>query len=89
MPVAAFTRPVTSPSLPSPPSSGLREARQRFLPRAWEGARGRGAWLNLPIYKVVEVGEYLQAWAKAKRLEVGRLVNDLLRRELEIIESVK
>lgn len=58
-----------------------------------KGERGRffreGARLNVPVYLDDEVGEYLQARAEAKGLEVGRLVNDLLRREIEIIESVK
>jgi hypothetical protein len=45
--------------------------------------------LNVPVDLDDEVGEYLQARAEAKGLEVGRLVNDLLRREIEIIESVK
>ena len=35
------------------------------------------------------MGQYLQARAEAKGLEVSHLVNDLLRREIEIIESVK
>lgn len=58
-----------------------------------KGVRGKffreGARLNVPVYLDDEVGEYLQARAQAKGLEVERLVNDLLRREIEIIESVK
>lgn len=58
-----------------------------------KGERGKffrdGAKLNVPVYLDQEVGDYLQARAQAKGLEVGRLVNDLLRREIEIIESVK
>lgn len=58
-----------------------------------KGERGKffreGARLNVPVYLDDEVGEYLQERAQAKGLEVGRLVNDLLRREIEIIESVK
>lgn len=57
------------------------------------GERGRffrgAARLDVPVYLDEEVGDYFQARAEAKGLEVGRLVNDLLRREIEIIESVK
>jgi hypothetical protein len=57
------------------------------------GERGKffreGARLSVPVYLDEEVGEYFQARAEAKGLEVSRLVNDLLRREIEIIESVK
>lgn len=58
-----------------------------------KGERGKffrqGARLSLPVYLDVEVGDYLRARAEEKGLEVGRLVNDLLRRDIEIIESVK
>jgi hypothetical protein len=57
------------------------------------GGRGkfyrRGAILNLPVYLDDEVRDYLQERAKAKGMEVGRLGNDLLKREIELIESVK
>lgn len=68
---------------------GSHEEVVRLLDRcAGEVFRG-GARLNVPVYLDDEVGEYLEAWAEAKVLEVGRLVNDFLRREIEIIESVK
>jgi post-segregation antitoxin (ccd killing protein) len=58
-----------------------------------KGERGKffreGAGLNLPVYLDEEVGDYLQERAQAKGLEVSRLVNDLLKREIELIESVK
>lgn len=58
-----------------------------------KGERGKffreGARLNLPVYLDDEVRHYFTERAQAKGLEVGRLVNDLLRREIELIESVK
>lgn len=48
-----------------------------------------GALLNLPVYLDDDVRDYLQERAQVKGVEVGRLVNDLLKREIERIESVK
>lgn len=48
-----------------------------------------GARLNLPVYLDDDVRDYLQERAQVKGVEVGRLVNDLLKREIELIESVK
>ncbi|WP_434111117.1 hypothetical protein [Methylocaldum sp. GT1TLB] len=36
-----------------------------------------------------EVGVYLQERAKAKGIEVNRLVNDMLKRDIDLIEAVK
>jgi len=58
-----------------------------------QGERGKffreGAKLNLPVYLDDEVRAYFQERAQAKGVEVGRLVNDLLKREIEVIEAVK
>jgi hypothetical protein len=58
-----------------------------------KGERGRfyrpGARINLPLYLDEEILAYVQERAKAKGVEVGRLVNDMLRREIELIEAVK
>jgi predicted HicB family RNase H-like nuclease len=49
----------------------------------------KDAVLNLPIYLDPEVREYLTARAKDKGVEVNRLVNDLLRRDIDLIETAK
>lgn len=58
-----------------------------------KGERGKffreGAKLNLPVYLESDIRSYLQERAEAKGVEVSRLVNDLLKREIELIESVK
>lgn len=58
-----------------------------------QGERGKffreGVMLRLPVYLDDEVQDYFRERAEAKGLEVGRLVNDLLRREIALIESVK
>jgi hypothetical protein len=58
-----------------------------------KGERGtffrEGAKLNLPVYLDDEVRAYFQERARAKGVEVGCLVNDLLKREIEVIEAVK
>ena len=48
-----------------------------------------GARLQLPVYLDDEVRVYLEERAEAKGVEVTRLVNELLRREIELIESVR
>lgn len=58
-----------------------------------KGERGKffrqGAQLQAPVYLDADVQDYLQERAQAKGVEVARLVNDLLNREIELIESVK
>ncbi|HSL82124.1 MAG TPA: hypothetical protein VLF66_05075 [Thermoanaerobaculia bacterium] len=58
-----------------------------------KGERGKfyrvGVELLLPVYLDADVREYFQDRAQAKGVEVARLVNDLLKREIELIESVK
>jgi hypothetical protein len=58
-----------------------------------KGERGKfyraGAKFNLPVYLDDEVLTYVQERAKAKGIEVGRLVNEMLRRDIELIEAVK
>lgn len=48
-----------------------------------------GAKLQLPVYLDDEVRTYLQERAKSKGVEVNRLVNDMLKREIDLIEAVK
>ncbi len=47
------------------------------------------ATLQLPVYLDTEVREYLAQRAKAKGIEVGALVNDLLKRDIGLIEAAK
>lgn len=57
------------------------------------GTRGKfyrpDAKLNLPVYLDAEVLSYLSAIASRKGVEVSALANDLLKREIAILESVK
>ena len=45
--------------------------------------------LNLPVYLDAEVQAYLNAIAAKKGMPLAQLANDLLKREIGIIESVK
>lgn len=42
---------------------------------------------NLPIYLDVEVQDYLYKRAKAKDTDLNQIVNDLLRKDIAIIEG--
>lgn len=48
-----------------------------------------GAELNIPIYLEQEVLGYLMERAEAKGVDVGELVNDLLKRDIALIEALK
>jgi hypothetical protein len=56
-----------------------------------KGVRGkffaRDATFKLPVYLDAEVEGYLTKRAQAKGVELDELVNQLLKREIEIIES--
>jgi hypothetical protein len=58
-----------------------------------KGERGKffreNARLNLPIYLDEEVQSYLQERAKSKGVELTRIVNEMLRQDIKLIESVK
>jgi hypothetical protein len=47
------------------------------------------AVLDLPVYLDAPVRDYLTARAKAKGVEVNELVNDLLKRDIDLIEAAK
>ena len=47
------------------------------------------AEINLPVYLEEEVKNYLSERAKAKGIELGDMVNDLLKKDIAIIEGVK
>lgn len=54
------------------------------------GKRGQfyqaGAELNLPVYLERQVQERLAALASAKGVELSTLINDLLKKDIELIE---
>ena len=58
-----------------------------------KGVRGKffrpEAELLLPVYLDANVQSYLSARAADKGVPLGELVNGLLKREIQIIESVK
>ena len=58
-----------------------------------KGTRGKFfrpvARLSLPVYLEAEVQAYLAARAKARGIEVGQLVNELLKKDIELIEAVR
>lgn len=49
----------------------------------------KDAMLELPIYLDPQVRDYLAARAKDKGIEVNQLVNELLKRDIELIETAK
>ncbi|MBI3186874.1 MAG: hypothetical protein HYZ31_03250 [Gammaproteobacteria bacterium] len=57
------------------------------------GTRGKfhkpDATLNLPVYLDADVLDYIAAKAKTKGVEVNDMVNDLLRKDIDLIEGVK
>ena len=58
-----------------------------------KGVRGKfyqpDAVFHLPVYLDEKVQRYLAAKADAKGVELSDLVNELLKREIEIIEAIK
>jgi hypothetical protein len=58
-----------------------------------KGVRGKfyraGARLSLPVYLQEEVQRYLAQRAAQRGIELSELVNDLLRKDIELIESGK
>jgi hypothetical protein len=58
-----------------------------------KGTRGKfykpGAQLNLPIYLDAKVQAYLAETANKKGMQLSDIVNDLLKRDIEIIKAGK
>jgi hypothetical protein len=56
-----------------------------------KGERGKfhrpGATLQIPVYLEPEVLAFLSAKAEKKGVEIDRIVNDLLKRDIGIIET--
>jgi len=58
-----------------------------------KGERGKfyrpDAKLDLPVYLDSDVRDYLEDKAKSKGVEINEIVNDLLRKDIALIEGVK
>jgi hypothetical protein len=58
-----------------------------------KGTRGKffkaSAALHLPVYLDAEVQAYLSARATARGVDVGQLVNELLKKDIELIEAAR
>jgi hypothetical protein len=58
-----------------------------------KGERGKfynpDAQFNLPVYLEADVLNYFTAKAKAKSVELNTLINDLLKKDIDLIEGVK
>ncbi|RDH41952.1 hypothetical protein B9G39_26230 [Zooshikella ganghwensis] len=58
-----------------------------------KGERGKffnpEAKKNLPVYLEAEVLEYFAARAEAKGIELNTMVNELLKKDIALIEGVK
>ena len=48
-----------------------------------------GAKINLPIYLDDEVLGYLNARAHSKGIELNQLVNQILKKEIELVEALR
>ncbi len=57
------------------------------------GERGKffrdNAQLNLPVYLEDEVRSFLQERAQAKGVDMSQLVNDILKQDIQLFETVK
>lgn len=58
-----------------------------------KGERGKffkpGAQLNLPVYLDDDVRSYLQRQAAAKGKELNEIVNEMLKKDIDLVEAVK
>jgi hypothetical protein len=58
-----------------------------------KGERGKfydpNAQYNLPLYLEADVLNYFSAKAKAKGVELNTLINDLLKKDIDLIEGIK
>jgi len=56
-----------------------------------KGTRGKfatsNATLKLPVYLDPEVQAYMLACAEARGIDIGKLVNELLKKDIELIEA--
>ena len=58
-----------------------------------KGARGKffksRATINLPVYLDADVQAYLSERANARGVDVSQLVNELLKKDIELIEAAR
>lgn len=58
-----------------------------------KGARGKffkpHAAINLPVYLDADVQAYLSERARARGVDVSQLVNELLKKDIELIEAAR
>jgi len=58
-----------------------------------KGERGKffhnNASLHLPVYLDKDIQNYLQEHAKIKGVNIAQLVNEMLKQDIKLIESVK
>ena len=58
-----------------------------------KGERGKffrpDAKFNIPVYLDNEVLAYLSEKARSKGVEVNQLINDILKKDIDLIEAVK
>ena len=58
-----------------------------------KGVRGKffkpGARLQLPVYLEADVQDYLAARAKARGIEISQLVNEMLKKDIELIKAAR
>ncbi|HJX29494.1 MAG TPA: hypothetical protein VJ885_16440 [Thermoanaerobaculia bacterium] len=58
-----------------------------------KGERGKfyrpGASLNLPIYLEDNVRSYFEEKARSKGIEIGELVNEILKTDIALFETLK
>lgn len=58
-----------------------------------KGTRGKffrpAAQLHVPVYLDAAVQDYLSQRARARGIDVAQLVNELLKKDIELIETVK
>jgi hypothetical protein len=58
-----------------------------------KGSRGKfftkDARLSLPVYLDAAVQDYLAERAKARGIEITQLVNELLKKDIELIETLR
>jgi len=57
-----------------------------------KGKRGKfyhpNARLNLPVYLETDIAEFIQKYAQEKNIDTGTIVNEWLRNNIKVIQSV-
>ena len=58
-----------------------------------QGTRGKffkpGLQVNLPVYLEASVQTYLAERARARGVDIGQLVNELLKKDIELLEAAR